>query len=56
MYLAKKDISNKLMILGSDRKKTQQNSAVWRKKVMSENNQGYDIVEEGGGCKQSFDR
>ena len=56
MYLAKKDISNKLMILGSDRKKTQQNSAVWRKKVVPENNQGYDIVEEGGGCKQSLDR
>ena len=33
--MARKDISNKLMILGSDRKK-RWNSVIWQKKVMSE--------------------
>ena len=37
--MARKDISNKVMIFESDRKK-QQNSAVWWKKVMSGKNSG----------------
>ena len=41
------------MILGSDRKK-QQNSAIRRKKVMSEGIRGYDTGEEGGGSRYSF--
>ena len=52
MYLARKDISNKLMIFGCDRKK-QQNSAFQLKKVMSGKNTweegGYNTGEEGGG-------
>ena len=45
MDLARKDVSNKLMIFRSDRKK-QWNSAVWQKNVMSEKNQG--LQHRGG--------
>ena len=48
------DISSKLMILGSDRKKWQ-NSAVWQKKVVSKKNQGLRDGEVGGS-RHSFAR
>ena len=46
-------MSNKLMILRSDRKK-QWNSAGRQKKVMPERIRGYDTGEEGGGSRHSF--
>ena len=53
--MARKDISNKVMIFESDRKK-QQNSAVWWKKVMSGKNSGVTTREEGGGSRHCFVR
>ena len=50
---ARKDISNKLIIFGSDRK-IRRNSAVWRKKFMSEKIRNYDTGKEGGGSRHSF--
>ena len=47
--LASKDMSNKLMILRSNRKNWQ-NAAVWQKNVMLEKNQGLQH-REGGGWK-----
>ena len=46
MNLAKKNVPNKLMIFGSDRKK-RRNSAVCWNKVMSEKNQR--LQHRGGG-------
>ena len=44
---AMKDISNKLIIFGSDRQ-IRRNSAVWRKKFMTEKIRDYVTGEEGG--------
>ena len=46
VYLGSKDISNKLIIFGSNRKNW--NAAVWQKKVMLEKNQGLRHREGGG--------
>ena len=51
--ISRKNISNKLMIFESDRKKWQ-SSASWQKKVMSEKIKGYNIGEEGVGSRYSF--
>ena len=45
--LASKDMLNKLMIFGSNRKNLW-NAAVWRKKVMLEKNKGLRHRERGG--------
>ena len=50
---ARKDISNKLIIFGSDRQ-IRRNSAVWRKKFMTEKIRDYVTGEEGGGSRHSF--
>ena len=54
MYLARKDISNKLMIFRIDRKKTAEFHR--STKVMSKKNWDYDTAEEGGGSRHFFDR
>ena len=50
--MARKDISNKLMIYRSDRQE-RQNGAVWGKNLCLKRIKGYDSGEEGGGSTEN---
>ena len=58
MDLARKDISEKLMIFVNDRKKWHYSVVPWldRKRSCLKKIRGYDTEEEGGGKRHSFAR
>ena len=54
--MAKEDISSKLMIFRSDRRKNRQNPTIGRKKSYLKGIRGYATMYKGGGSRHSFDR